>query len=200
MKIQVLTILFLAFMSCKNVTEKETEEVQIVVDSTELIIKTDEKQNGKSKSKLKFEKISETIKSTFKIENLELKEMYKPLKDEYFTLIDSNKVKTFKRYSEFLIIEFENPSDSQNEFNKIKTVAEKSLKDKKELFDYYGIFWKGGISFNQTDKWIIAHFLSCSMYPKDYEIDKQFTTDLEKVAFEVDWIRSYCGWGKMELK
>jgi len=36
MKIYVLAILFLTFLSCKNATEKEVEKVQIVVDSTGL--------------------------------------------------------------------------------------------------------------------------------------------------------------------
>jgi hypothetical protein len=43
MKIRILTILFLVFISCQNVTEKETEQVQIVVDSTGLKIETVEK-------------------------------------------------------------------------------------------------------------------------------------------------------------
>ena len=42
MKIRVLTILFLVFISCKNVTEKETEKFEI--DSTELKIEKSEKQ------------------------------------------------------------------------------------------------------------------------------------------------------------
>lgn len=49
MKIRVLTILFLVFISCKNVTDKETEEVQVVVDSTGLKIEKVEKQNGNPK-------------------------------------------------------------------------------------------------------------------------------------------------------
>ena len=44
MKIRVLTTLFLVFISCKNVTEKESEQVQIVVDSTGLKIQTIEKK------------------------------------------------------------------------------------------------------------------------------------------------------------
>ena len=36
MKIRILTTLFLVFISCKNVTEKETEQVEILIDSTEL--------------------------------------------------------------------------------------------------------------------------------------------------------------------
>ncbi|MDG4715327.1 hypothetical protein [Winogradskyella marincola] len=198
MKIRVLTILFLAFLSCKNATEKETEQIQIVTDSTEF--KTAEKQIEKIKPELEFQKISETIKTNFGIENPKLKEVFKPWKTEYYKLIDSTKVKSFKHYSEFLIIEFENQTDSDIEFKKIKTIAEKSLKDKKELFDYYGIFSKGGISFNKVDKWIIAHLLRCNMYPKDYDIDKKFTSELEKFDSETDWIRSYCGWGKMEIK
>lgn len=176
MKIRVLTIFFLVILSCKNVTKKKTEQVQIVVDSTELKVKTTEKQIEKIKPELEFQKISEKIKMNFGIENPEFKEVYKPLEMEYYTLIDSNKVKSFKKYSEFLIIEFENQSDSDIEFKKIKTIAKKSLNDKKELFDYYGIFSKGGISFNKVDKWIIAHLLRCNMYPKDYEIDKRFTS------------------------
>ena len=49
MKIRVLTILFLVFISCKNVTKKETEQVQIVVDSTGLKIKTLEKNSANLK-------------------------------------------------------------------------------------------------------------------------------------------------------
>jgi hypothetical protein len=45
MKIGVLTILFLVFLSCKNATEKETEQVQIVVDSTGLKIETVEENS-----------------------------------------------------------------------------------------------------------------------------------------------------------
>lgn len=44
MKITVLTTLFLAFLSCKNATEKQTEVVQIVVDSTGLKIEKVEKK------------------------------------------------------------------------------------------------------------------------------------------------------------
>ena len=200
MKIRVLTILFLALLSCKNATEKKTEQVQIIVDSTELKVKTTEKAIANIKPELEFRKISETIKMNFGIENPEFKEVYKPLEMEYYTLIDSTKVKSFKKYSEFLIIEFENQNDSDIEFKKIKTIAEKSLNDKKELFDYYGVFSKGGISFNKVGKWIIGHFLRCNMYPKDYEVDKKFTSELEKLDSELDWIRTYCGWGKMELK
>lgn len=200
MKIRVLTILFLAFLSCKNATEKETEQIQIVVDSTELKVKATEKQIDKIKPELEFQKISEIIKMNFGLENSEFKKVFKPLEMEYYTLIDSNRVKSFKKYSEFLIIEFENQTDCDIEFKKIKSIAKKSLKDKKELFDYYGIFSKGGISFNKVDKWIIAHLLRCNMYPKDYDIDKKFTSELEKLDFGIDWIRSYCGWGKMEIK
>ncbi len=179
-------------------TKNETEQVQIVVDPRGLEIKTTENPNGKLK--LEFEKISDIIKSTFEIEKPEYKKVFKPLKMEYYTLIDSTKVNSFKKYSEFLIIEFENQNDTDNEFKKIKTIAEKSLKDKKELFDYYGIFSKSGISFNKVDNWIIAHLLRCNMNPKDYEIDKKFSSELEKLDSEVDWIRSYCGWGKIEIK
>lgn len=200
MKIRVLTILFLAFLSCKNSTEKETEQIQIAADSTKLKINAYEKQIKKIKPELEFQKISEIIKTNFGTKNPEFKEVYKPLEMEYYTIIDSSKVISFKRYSEFLIIEFENQTNSNVEFKKIKTIAEKSLKDKKKLFDYYGVFSKGGISFNKTDKWIIAHLLRCNMYPKDYKIDKNFTSELEKLDSEIDWIRSYCGWGKMEIK
>ena len=44
MKIQVLITLFLFFISCKNVTEKESEKTQIIIDSTGLKIETVEKQ------------------------------------------------------------------------------------------------------------------------------------------------------------
>ena len=43
MKITVLSTLFLVFLSCKNATEKETEQVQVVVDSTGLKIEKAEK-------------------------------------------------------------------------------------------------------------------------------------------------------------
>jgi len=49
MKIRVLTILFLTFLSCKNATEKETEQVQIIVDSTGLKIEKAEKSTENSK-------------------------------------------------------------------------------------------------------------------------------------------------------
>jgi len=49
MKIRVLTTLFLVLISCKNVTKKETEQVQIVVDSTDLKIETVEKNSGNLK-------------------------------------------------------------------------------------------------------------------------------------------------------
>ncbi len=49
MKIQILIILFLVFISCKNVTKKETEQVKIIVDSTELKIKTSKKKSGNLK-------------------------------------------------------------------------------------------------------------------------------------------------------
>jgi len=200
MKIRVLITLFIVFISCKNVTEKETEQGEIVIDSIGLKIKTVEKQIGKVKTKLEFEKLSKIIKSNFEIENFELKEIYKPWEKEYYTLIDSNTVKSFKMYSDFLIIEFDNSLISESEFDKIKTVAKKSLINKKELFDYYGVFRKGGVSFNQIDKWIIVHFLRCNMYPKDYEIDKHFTSELENLNLELDWVRLFCGWGKLELK
>jgi len=200
MKIQVLIILFLAFLSFKNATEKETEQTQSVYDLTELKVKVVEKQIEKIKPELEFQKISGIIKMNFRLENSEFKKVFKPLEMEYYTLIDSNRVKSFKKYSEFLIIEFDKQTDCDIEFKKIKTIAEKSLKDKKELFDYYGIFSKGGISFNKVDKWIITHLLRCNIYPKDYDIDKKFTSELEKLDSEIDWIRSYCGWGKMEIK
>ncbi len=44
MKIRVLMILFLVFISCKNVAEKETEKFEIKIDSTELKIEKVEKQ------------------------------------------------------------------------------------------------------------------------------------------------------------
>ncbi|GAA4244803.1 hypothetical protein [Winogradskyella damuponensis] len=49
MKITVLTILFLVFLSCKNATEKGTEQTQIVVDSTGLKIEKAEKPTENSK-------------------------------------------------------------------------------------------------------------------------------------------------------
>ncbi|WCO00271.1 hypothetical protein [Psychroserpens ponticola] len=45
MKIRFLTTLFLVFISCKNVTVKETEKVEIKIDSTELKIEKAEKQS-----------------------------------------------------------------------------------------------------------------------------------------------------------
>nr|WP_321222448.1 hypothetical protein [uncultured Psychroserpens sp.] len=44
MKIKVLTILILVLISCRNVTKKETEQVEIIIDSTELKIETSKKQ------------------------------------------------------------------------------------------------------------------------------------------------------------
>ena len=40
MRIEILILLFFAFISCKNAAEKDSEQVQIVVDSTGLKIKT----------------------------------------------------------------------------------------------------------------------------------------------------------------
>jgi len=45
MKITVLTTLFLVFLGCKNATEKQTEEVQINVDSSGLKIEKVEKKS-----------------------------------------------------------------------------------------------------------------------------------------------------------
>lgn len=198
MKIQVLTMLFLVFISCKNVTKKEIEQVQIKDDSTELKFENLEKE--KVKRELEFKQISEIIKSNFKIENLEFSNAHKILIKSYYPLLDSTKIKNFKHYPKFLVIEFTSKESAENEFEKIKTIAKKSLKDKKELFNYYGIFSKSGISYNKVDKWVIGHLLGCNMYPIDYEIDKNFTSELKKLDAEVDWIRSFCGWGKMEIK
>ena len=49
MKITVLAIFFLVFLSCKNATEKETEQIQIVVDSTGLKIEKAENPTENSK-------------------------------------------------------------------------------------------------------------------------------------------------------
>ena len=49
MRIVILIILFFVCIGCRNATEKEAEQVQIVVDSTGLIIKTVEKQTDNSK-------------------------------------------------------------------------------------------------------------------------------------------------------
>ena len=192
--------LFLVFISCKNVTKTETEQAQILVDSNDLKIETAEKQIEQNHPELEFEKISEIIKYTFEIENLKFTNAHKNIKESYYPLLDSTKIKKIKHYPNFIIIEFTNKENAENEFGKIKTIAKKSLSDKKELFDYYGIFSKSGISYNKVDKWLIGHLLRCNMYPKDYEIDKKFTSELEKLNIEIDWIRSYCGWGKMELK
>ena len=200
MKIKVLTILCLVFLSCKNANEKETEQIQIVVDSTELNNTTTEKQNVKIKPDLEFKEISGTIKSHFGIESIEFTKAHKILKESFYPLLDSTKIKGFKHYPEFLVIEFTNLENAENEFEKIKLVAQKILENKKELHGYYNIFHKSGVSYNQIDKWIVSHLLACNMEPKDYEIDKNFTSELEKLGYEVDWIRSFCGWGKMEIK
>jgi hypothetical protein len=49
MKIRVLIILFIVFISCKKSTEKESEKIQIVADSTGLKIETVENQIDNSK-------------------------------------------------------------------------------------------------------------------------------------------------------
>jgi hypothetical protein len=194
MKIRLLTTLFLVFISCKNATEKKTEQLQIEIDSSELKIKTVEKKIEDNQPELEFDQISEIIKSTFEIENLKFTKANKIINESFYPLLDSTKIKEIKHYPSFILIEFNNKENAEIEFGKIKTIAEKSLTDKKELFDYYGIFSKSGISYNQVDKWIVGHLLRCNMYPKDYEIDKKFTSELEKLDSEIDWIRSYCGW------
>ncbi len=181
-------------------TEKETEQVQIVVDSTGLKIKTAEKQIKKNQFEFEFDKISEIIKSTFEIENLKFTNADKIINESFYPLLDSTKIKNFKHYPSFIVIEFTNKENAENEFGKIKSVAQKALMNKNELHDYYNIFHKSGISYNLIDKWIVGHLLACNMYPKDYEIDKQFTSGLEQLDSQVDWVRSFCGWSKIEVK
>lgn len=196
MKIRILILLFLSLSSCNKTIEKENKNSKA---KTELIIPVT-KQLVNLKSKLEFEKISDIIKSTFNIENVEPKRLYKSTQTEYYKIIDSSKVANFKRYPNFLIIELENPTSAKNEFEKIKTIAKKSINNRRNLTQYHHVFSKGGISFNQIDKWIICHLLRCNMNSKDYEIDKKFTSNLETLNIEMDWISSTCGWGKLELK
>ena len=199
MKIRVLIIIFLVFISCKKPVDKEFQTDQVVIDSTDLKIESDRKQKDLKESTLKFKKLSEVIDSTFDVKNAELKEVHKPWKKEYYSLIDSTNIKSFQKYSEFLIIEFHDSKNSISEFDKIKAIAEKSISNKKELFPYYHVFRKGGVSFFRIDKWIIIHFLRCNMYPKEYDIEKQFTTEFENLNFEVNLIRMRCGWAKAEF-
>ena len=72
MKFGVLTILLLVFSSCYNVTENETEQMQIEVDSTELNIKTVEKELG-------------NLKLTFFLDNPIDLQVFKRLKDINYT-------------------------------------------------------------------------------------------------------------------
>ncbi|MDJ0646283.1 MAG: hypothetical protein QNJ57_09915 [Flavobacteriaceae bacterium] len=200
MKTQILIAFLLVLLSCKNEVKKESKETPLRVDSTEAKFASIYDQMESIESELEFETISQTLESTFKFGKPELKPVYKPLVANYYSLIDSNKVINFKSYLTFLIIEFDSPLNSKKEFAKIKAIAQESLNDKSVFKEYGGIFSKGGISFNQIDKWIIAHYLRCNMLAKDYETDKKFTTELEKLNFELDWLRSYCGWAKMEIK
>jgi len=200
MKIRVLILLFLSLFSCNKAIEKENKNYKAKTESIIPVTKPPENKLDNLKFKLEFEKISDIIKSTFNVKNIEPKKLYKSTQTEYYKLIDSSKVIDFKRYSNFLIIEFENPTSAKIEFEKIKTIAKKSINNRRNITEYHHIFSKGGISFNQIDKWIICHLLSCNMNPKDYEIDKKFTSNLETLNIEVDWITSTCGWGKLELK
>ena len=200
MRIRVLLFSILVIFSCKNGAEKGSEKTQINVDSTETKSAPIDLDRETIESELEFEDIAQIIESTFQYGDLELTPAYGPLEDNYYTLIDSSKVKSFKRYLIFLIIEFNTPLDAKYEFAKIKAIAEKSRDDKNVLNDYSGVFSKSGISFNQIDRWIITHSLRCNMLAKDYELDKKLTAELEKMNLGIDWLRCYCGWAKMEIK
>jgi hypothetical protein len=75
MKIQILILFFLVFICCKNVADNETEQVQIVVDSTALKISAPEKQK-------------ENIKLTSFLDNpIDLQEFKKKKKSDFTTSV-----------------------------------------------------------------------------------------------------------------
>ncbi len=198
MKIIIIILIIILVFGCKEFKSKKNIEPEYFEKTlTHIEFKqpiTVEKKN------LDFELIEQTIETTFNIKIDKLKILPFDFKKNYHPLLDSTEIKTIKWLKGFKIIEFENSNISKVEFKKLKAVANKALKNKRALFDYHGIFHKSGVSYNQIDKWIIVHSLRCNMYPKDYKLDKLFTSNLEKLDNEVDWVKSYCGWGKIEVK
>ena len=90
-------------------------------------------------------------------------------------------------------------NDSKIEYEKIKSKAEDLKTNKRLASKYHKIFGKGGVTYIQMDKWIIAHFLRCNMTHDDYNLDKKFVGNLEIFNKDINWIRSYCGWKKIEI-
>ncbi|WP_425075962.1 hypothetical protein [Psychroserpens sp. S379A] len=196
---QIFVIVFFILISCNKTADKKSNTTGIKEDSTDLRTEFNGKELNFTKPTLEFEKILETIDSTFQIKNAELNEVFKPWKEEYYSILDSTKIKKFQKYSEFLIIEFYDNDISLSEFDKLSAIAKKSEQDKKELFPFYQVFRKGGITFNNIDKWIIIHFLRCNMSKEEYEMDSLFTNILKDLNSESSSMRMRCGWPKTEF-
>jgi|GEM_PF-2773559 len=194
----IAIVLLLNLSACNTPTPQKAQLETIKEASVEKIAILEPVE--KKAPTLKLEAITQTLSKHFDIQNTELKPASKRSQKYFHELLDATQIKSFKKLRDIYLIEYENATITAAEFGKLKAVAKQGLKQRKELRAYGQIFEKGGRSFNQVGKWIIVHDLRCNMYPKDYKIDRQFTTESEKLGFEVDWIRIYCGWGKLEIK
>jgi len=197
MRVKTVLVLLIALAGCKNEHQvKKGNAKAIKIEASEINAGNVETQE--LNPNLEFNYISDLIQSTFKNEKFQPSTLFNRVEGAYQKVLDLGKIETIQEYSDFLLIELKDSKVAKIEFGKLRALAK--LTGRERADEFHDLFRKGGISFNLVENWIVAHYLRCSMDPNEYELDKRFTSELEKSHTEVDWIRSYCGWSKLEMK
>jgi hypothetical protein len=163
MKIIFLTTLFLVFLSCKNATEKDTEQVQIVIDSTRLRIE-------------KVEKKSENLNLTSFLENPIDLQKFKEKKIRNVTTSVTNG-------SEFYF----NPKTKDSIFYVYYFPAEKFDAPKK--IDQIIVFKHGENKHTYDDQ--TETLIELSVFNKDSDLGKANLIGLSKTELESEFGNDY---------
>ena len=144
--------------------------------------------------------LADIIDSIYNLQSIEFLPASKRAKNNFYEFTDSSNVIEFKSYISFQIVTYTSDSAASLEFAKIKGIATILKERRSYTMNIDHLLKKGGISIILADNKIISHDLRCNMAPVDYENNKKLISRIEQQATKSDWVTSFCGWSKVEMK
>lgn len=143
--------------------------------------------------------IIEKIKLIYNLDSVEFADEHN-YDEEYFAKVFNSKyIEYSKRYKSISYFKFESAKKSKEAFQNIKSVGIEIKDDRKFPENVELYFGKGGETYIWFNSFIISHGLRCNMSIDDYELDERLALELIELAENGEWLRSYCGWTKMEI-
>lgn len=188
-------LLLLACTSDNNITNKPKVLAETLLDES----KVESKLELPSHLDLMDSVISNAIKEIYDLESVKFKDCLWYDESDFEKLFGIAKVSSSYEFGRFVLFQFDSQEVSSNAFNNIKKMAEELKNQRKYPEDVELIFSKGGKTYILAEQFILTHALRCNMTKREYQLDKELALKIAEQTKKSSWLRSHCGWGKMEI-